>query len=227
MSGRLIKRWGGVLFYYGGASVPLVWESRPGTPKLNHYCGCSCRLHCLGFCQRGRDRTRWEEQLLTVARRRPTLSLGDLFLGLLRLLHLPSPPLRHILCENQLGTIKNQLFSTLVTKRMRLHRHRPLLCVTLMVVEKGLILQWWVWRELCSRFLTHVSTWKAPTNGDMNEACLFEFIVFLIHSMSCFTSSNITSVIMQCYNVWMCECNSMMYISRTKKVLLGKRSQLL
>nr|VDD62066.1 unnamed protein product [Brassica oleracea] len=24
-------------FYYGGASVPFVWESRPGTPKHNHF----------------------------------------------------------------------------------------------------------------------------------------------------------------------------------------------
>ncbi|CAH8333134.1 unnamed protein product [Eruca vesicaria subsp. sativa] len=24
-------------FYYGGASVPFLWESRPGTPKHNHF----------------------------------------------------------------------------------------------------------------------------------------------------------------------------------------------
>ncbi|KAG2328829.1 hypothetical protein Bca4012_021542 [Brassica carinata] len=27
--------------YYGGASVPFMWESRPGTPKHNHFPDCS------------------------------------------------------------------------------------------------------------------------------------------------------------------------------------------
>ncbi|CAH8360466.1 unnamed protein product [Eruca vesicaria subsp. sativa] len=27
--------------YYGGASIPFMWESRPGTPKHNHFPDCS------------------------------------------------------------------------------------------------------------------------------------------------------------------------------------------
>ncbi|KAF2589411.1 hypothetical protein F2Q70_00040975 [Brassica cretica] len=50
------------------------------------------------FCRRQRDRRHRPRRAVTVARRRPTMSLqGHRIRGRLHLLHLPFPPRRHIL----------------------------------------------------------------------------------------------------------------------------------